>query len=567
MKKIENEDLEKEIINLYNQSLSIRKISKLINRSTSFVSRILQDKKLYKYEKGESTVVKRSFELTDDSLQWVAQCKITKEIFNDYKNQCGILTRHILKNNPHFKEPTGFKKRQQEKKTGKFWFEDFFDIITIPKKIVEKKKCPYCDWSTIDLNNKSGAFTSHLKDFHNKNIFEYTQEYPKEIKLFKTFFEKLNNHLNIINNKENYIECKLCHKKMRKISNTHLLNKHNISLEDYRIRFGITTSTNTFDKIKNNYNIFLKNHPNTFTSKAQMEISDFIKSSGFDTEHNNKKLLNGVELDIVIKNTNICIEYNGLLYHSEKFGKKDKNFHINKTLLANDKKLILIHIFEDEWRDKKEIVKSKILHLLKKTQFKVHARKCIIKPVQQPEKESFLNSNHILGNCLSTINYGAYYNNELIAIMTFNNNRSMTSHKKNSTDYELTRFAIKLNYNVCGIAKRFLKQFINDYKPEKIISFAERTWTNNDKDNIYTQMGFNMTKVIKPDYKYFSKKLHSPIKIHKFNFGKSALSRKFPNIFDENKTEWEIMQEAGYDRIWDCGKFRYELECTNQRNS
>ena len=38
-----------------------------------------------------------------------------------------------------------------------------------------------------------------------------------------------------------------------------------------------------------------------------------------------------------------------------------------------------------------------------------------------------------------------------------------------------------------------------------------------------------------------------------------SLKKKFPQIYDNNKTEWEMMQELGYDRIWDCGKFKYEM--------
>jgi hypothetical protein len=29
--------------------------------------------------------------------------------------------------------------------------------------------------------------------------------------------------------------------------------------------------------------------------------------------------------------------------------------------------------------------------------------------------------------------------------------------------------------------------------------------------------------------------------------------------FSKEQTEWEIMQERGYDRIWDCGTLKYRL--------
>jgi hypothetical protein len=29
--------------------------------------------------------------------------------------------------------------------------------------------------------------------------------------------------------------------------------------------------------------------------------------------------------------------------------------------------------------------------------------------------------------------------------------------------------------------------------------------------------------------------------------------------YDATKTEFEIMNELGYERIWDCGSFKFEL--------
>jgi len=43
---------------------------------------------------------------------------------------------------------------------------------------------------------------------------------------------------------------------------------------------------------------------------------------------------------------------------------------------------------------------------------------------------------------------------------------------------------------------------------------------------------------------------------YRYNYRKSNLIKQG---FDINKTEQEIMFENGYDRIWDCGSFKYEL--------
>lgn len=77
---------------------------------------------------------------------------------------------------------------------------------------------------------------------------------------------------------------------------------------------------------------------------------------------------------------------------------------------------------------------------------------------------------------------------------------------------------------------------------------------------LYTKLGFKLTKTLKPDYWYYNCKYGRDKRFHKFGFGKSNLKKKFPKIYDDNKTEWEMIQELGFDRIWDCGKFKYEID-------
>jgi hypothetical protein len=57
---------------------------------------------------------------------------------------------------------------------------------------------------------------------------------------------------------------------------------------------------------------------------------------------------------------------------------KDKNYHLNKTNLCNEKNIRLIHIFEDEWYNKKEIVKSKLTHILNKNKQEKYMRENVL---------------------------------------------------------------------------------------------------------------------------------------------------------------------------------------------
>src|SRR5574343_1260693 len=134
--------------------------------------------------------------------------------------------------------------------------------------------------------------------------------------------------------------------------------------------------------------------------------------------------------------------------------------------------------------------------------------------------------------------------------MYFDNKRVMSkSSDHNESVYELTRFCVKLDKRFTGIANRLLKYFITNYKPSKIISFADIRWTPNSNENLYTKLGFKITKTLSPDYSYFKSSESRYGRLHKFGFGKTNLKRKFPEIYDDSKTEWEMMQELGYDRI------------------
>lgn len=126
---------------------------------------------------------------------------------------------------------------------------------------------------------------------------------------------------------------------------------------------------------------------------------------------------------------------------------------------------------------------------------------------------------------------------------------------KTGDNYDLTRFATNFNYIYQGLASKLLKHFINDYKPASIISFADKRWTLDKDNNLYTKLGFRLVNTLFPDYKYYNKKVDKYKRFHKFGFRKQTLHRKYG--LDLSMTETEMVKVLGYDRIWDCGLFKY----------
>lgn len=581
---LENEKII-EIRNLYlKEKKTTKEISRLINISDTVICKTLKEINSYintnyidkiNFKKGDlqkeinkrkDLLLLKDFAIheikEENKTNFIAICKITGKIFKDYKNSSGALTNHLNEIFPGFIHPSNFIKREYKLKYGKYWHEQYFDLISIEESKKEKLKCSYCDWNTNDLSNKSGCYTSHLKNEHQiYDIKNHLEKNPSESFLFKTLIEKSIKKEIILSNNKKSVECIICKEKFAKITEQHLRSKHGISLLEYKTNFSTNTMSEDYrDKMIKSYNENLKNFGHTFTLKSQTEIKDFLLENKIIVELNNRKILNGIEIDIFSEDKKIGIEFNGNMFHSELFGKKDSKYHLNKTFLMNSKDYHLIHIFEDEWELKKDIVKNKLIHILGNNNLeKIYARKCVIKKINKEEKDVFLNKNHIQGTDNSSVFLGAFFNNNLISVMTFDNKRSMSKRKNDDNSYELSRFATDINYRIIGIASKMLNYFIKKYNPKNIISFADRRWTLDKNNNLYTKLGFELKNILRPDYSYYNTKIDIYKRFHKFGFGKKSIKKKFPEIYSPEKTEWQMMQEAGYDRIWDCGKFCYEL--------
>jgi very-short-patch-repair endonuclease len=281
------------------------------------------------------------------------------------------------------------------------------------------------------------------------------------------------------------------------------------------------------------------------TSNPEDEINNFINETcGIETKTRDRSLLNKrLECDIIVPSYKLAIEFNGLYWHSEAQG-KDKNYHFHKTELAESKGYHLIHIFEDEWLEHKNIVLNKIKHFLGCDTDKpvIGARKCTIKTVSKALAEPFLTSYHLQGFVASTAYYGAFYGDILVGVMTFK--------QEKKGEWNLTRFATDTNYRLPGLASKIFKQFIKDCSPVEVKTFLDRRWSHGDV-NVYDRMGFKFTETLAPDYRYVVKNQ----RLHKFGFRKQILHKKYG--LPLSMTEKEMTEKLGFYRIWDCGLYKY----------
>lgn len=106
-------------------------------------------------------------------------------------------------------------------------------------------------------------------------------------------------------------------------------------------------------------------------SLFEASVFSFIESFGRDTLRNDRKLLGGLELDIVIPSLGIAIEANGIFWHSEHWIRKSKGvsareYHENKRSLAAKANLRLLFVWEDDWKNHQQSIEAAIIRAARK---------------------------------------------------------------------------------------------------------------------------------------------------------------------------------------------------------
>ena len=290
--------------------------------------------------------------------------------------------------------------------------------------------------------------------------------------------------------------------------------------------------------------------------KIEKEISEWLTSLGFLNVINKKfypkNSKSFKEIDIYIPSKQIGIEINGIYWHSEIGGNKDRNYHKNKQDFFKERDICLLQFLDKEWCEKKSIVKSIILSKLGFYEYKVGARNCNIKIVSKDDCIEFLEENHLQGslNNGNSINVGLYYNNALTQVLTLSKSRFNKSY-----EYEITRFATLQNYQVMGGFSKLLNYVLKTYKIKSIITYAEYRFSTGE---VYKKNGFSLVSSPKPNYFYIYKKNYNVL-FSRYKFQKHKLP-EILDTFDKDLSEWENMKLNNYDRIWDCGSFGFSLK-------
>jgi len=433
--------------------------------------------------------------------------KLDKDLINN-KREITNLEKWGVKNVSQSKEIKSKKEETNVKNWGKNYLEtdDFRDYI---KKNNLEKWGNEIYFKTEDFLNKSKK--TNLERWgvdnpsKNKDIINKIKNSLSD-SLYNKTVSKFENIVNI--NKDTFeIFCDYC-------KDNFIINKI-LFYKRRETKTTICTNCNGVDKHQ---------------SGKEILVLNFIKSI-YSGEVIQNLRIDRTEIDIYLPDLNLGFEFNGVWWHSDEY--KEKNFHLNKTKFFSEIGIQLIHIWEDDWDLKNDIIKSQINNWLGLSN-KIGARTCYVKEVNVNESIDFLNKNHIQGSIGSSLKLGLYRGDELVSLMTFDN---LEGRKRMPIgNWNINRFCNKLNTTVVGGASKIFKYFIKNYIVERVISYSDKDWSSG---GLYEKLNFTKINESRVDYKY----VVGGKRIHKSNFKKSEKEITYPKIWDCGKIKWEFLNK------------------------
>jgi len=281
-------------------------------------------------------------------------------------------------------------------------------------------------------------------------------------------------------------------------------------------------------------------------SAIEESVKTILDQCNVRYEQANRTLIKPLELDFYLPDYSAAIEVNGLYWHSEIAGKKDKNYHFAKWKMCKEQDIDLYQYFEDEITNNIDAIKAKIQYIIHNNKCIVGARQCKLTNIEYTTEAEFLNKHHIQGSSKArNKTIGAYYNDKLVAVFSWIQRKQYL---------EITRFACDTNASYPGLFSKMMKHMIAELNyTGKIVSFSNNGHSNG---NVYKASGFTNEAVLGPAYWYTRTYANRE---NRQKYMKSKIAKKF-GVDTTRSTEWELMKELGYDRIWDSGKIKWVKE-------
>lgn len=295
------------------------------------------------------------------------------------------------------------------------------------------------------------------------------------------------------------------------------------------------------------------------TKSAPEEAVASLLSLFTPVEQRNRTLIAPKEVDILMPEKRLAVEYCGEYFHSHGDADHEAKHamnHWNKYKQCAEKGYRLITVYETEWKERNYAIRRLLRNAIGKSKGKVMARKCELRAVDHKDAVAFYERYHPQGGAGAGEHYGLYWAGKLVACMRFTEGANDRGNNR-KREWTLTRYATRVT--VTGGASRLFNAFLKDKNPKTVKSFSDNRFF---AGGMYEQLGFVLAEDTKPDYQVWHPKLGL---LPKPAWQRRSLPLRAKTLgieldYDPDtdpRTERDITYLLGARRIYDCGKKRW----------
>ncbi len=280
-----------------------------------------------------------------------------------------------------------------------------------------------------------------------------------------------------------------------------LLSNNPLTISELSERFNAPINSIWPWIVKFELTSYLK-HQKESVSKFEDDILEFLCTMVDPSEvirHDRKTLENSQELDIYLPKYHLAIECNGCYWHSDAYI-SSRLYHLNKSKLASDKGIRLIHIYDIEWYDisVRPKIESLLKISLKKAVKSIYARKCEVRELTNKEARTFNEANHLQGHRNAQVTYGLFSNGTLVQLMSFSKTK-YNRNLKGDNDWEIIRGCPGSNNIVVGGVSKLFTHFLREHNPDSVFSYCD---FNKFDGKGYEAIGMKFIGYTGPDLHY-----------------------------------------------------------------
>lgn len=317
-------------------------------------------------------------------------------------------------------------------------------------------------------------------------------------------------------------------------------------------------------------------HPKTAKPKRyQMRLTKMVQAlvPGSTVLSDDRTVLpSGKELDIVVPDHHLAIEFNDIFSHSEEAvvtvhrRPRPHSYHAAKTRETREQGYQLVHVWKDDWLHRRELVLRALAHRLHAvdrlpdvlpdinplTCQRIYARNLTAKRVHGGIARRFWQDNHLQGPVHCTVNVGLYDQDGVLhALLGVGRKNHGSRVSLPDGTWDIQRYAT-LGVIVGGFTK--------------LLAYAETlipvdTWTSWSDDDIsdggmYQAAGFVVDKRQAPSYSYVGRKTKWE-RVHRSTYTKQRFINDPDLTYQSGQTEHEAALTNKLYRIYDAGKTRW----------